>query len=606
MENPQEPGVSGVQRERNRSVSLHLDNVVASQPEIGPTPPDGGYGWLIVVSAVMYHITVPTLLSLYGLMILKGIREDDSDENDINEIRLWDADVALVPFILVVIKLLMESWCRAVVKIFNMPRFMAVSGLCLTVAGVLLSSYSTDDLSTSDMPTNDHIVSIFSGIFAGLGCALTGQQTDIIITHYFRDKLTIAQRLVRMAPSVGNCLIPILVGYLCTLHTADVVVHIYGAVVMQNCLFLASYSRPVYIERVIKTTYNMIRDAMEDEDEIVFNRNRENRQENETGGRTNSGAAQNPDVTTQDEDDIVVYNSRTNAREVVDSTERTQEYNDNDRRFSSDFSNAFTDDPLSRNSHRFSSDFGSLDITNYARGYRELDNIDRESQNPQPLYRETTVDAPDNLVFPAEIPPGTARRTASLRKNVITLKNVLLDINFYLYALLHLCTTFSILVLGVVFAPHVWILNPTMNIWSVSLLIAVAHGSALCFIMLCIALPKSINEKARLCAVFCAFGSLGFFGITFTANKSLLVIWCMFASFATAASHILQQPLYNSTLNDFDVTATMTASNTLVAAFILIWSLARNYEFKTCFFTASILQTITAVVFLLASFRRRR
>lgn len=41
---------------------------------------------------------------------------------------------------------------------------------------------------------------------------------------------------------------------------------------------------------------------------------------------------------------------------------------------------------------------------------------------------------------------------------------------------------------------------------------AAAHGSALCFIMLCIVLPKSINEKARLCALFCATGAMGFYG----------------------------------------------------------------------------------------------
>lgn len=46
----------------------------------------------------------------------------------------------------------------------------------------------------------------------------------------------------------------------------------------------------------------------------------------------------------------------------------------------------------------------------------------------------------------------------------------------------------------------------------VATLIAVAHGSALCFIMLCVVLPKSINEKARLCAAFCVAGALGFYG----------------------------------------------------------------------------------------------
>ncbi|XP_026736518.1 uncharacterized protein LOC113500055 [Trichoplusia ni] len=599
MEEPRNKIPARMERGESRVEDLHLDRIVASQPEIGPTPPDGGYGWLIVVSAVMYHITVPALLSMYGLIILKAIREEDHDENE--RMKIWDVDIALVPVIAVIIRLLLESWCRAVVKIFNMPRFMALAGLCLTVAGVLLSSYSTDSES------NDHIINIFSGIFTGAGCALTGQQTEIIITHYFREKLTMAQRLVRMAPSVGNCLVPILIGYLCTIYTGDVVVMIYGAIIMQNCVFLASYSRPIYIERVIRHTYNMLRDAVEDEDEVIFSN------QNRPGGSSSQGQT-NPPVgpsqnTTQDEDgaDAVVFSTRKNAKEILDPAIQHRENQlasnaDLQRRFSNDFSTLHD-----VTSNRFSSDFGSLDVTSYARvnGYQELENID--SRNPQPLYRETTVNAPQgSVVFADEVSPGTARRTASLKKNFITITNMLLDINFYLYALLHLCTTFSILVLGVLFPPLIWEQNPSMNISSVSTLIAVAHGSALCFIMLCVVLPKSINEKARLCAAFCVAGAMGFYGIAFSEKKSLFVVWCMLASFATAASSILQQPLYNSTLNDFDTTATMTTSNTIVAIFIMAWSLLYNYDYRTCFLTASGLQTVTACMFFALSFRRRR
>lgn len=158
MEEPQNRNIRRVGSD-SRVEDLHLDRVVASQPEIGPTPPDGGYGWLIVFSAIVYNITVPTVILLYGIVILKSIKEEDHEENE--KMKIWDVDIALVPVIMIVMKLLLESWCRAVVKIFNMPRFTALSGVCLTVAGVLLSSYSTS------VYRNDHIVNIFSGIFAG-------------------------------------------------------------------------------------------------------------------------------------------------------------------------------------------------------------------------------------------------------------------------------------------------------------------------------------------------------------------------------------------------------------------------------------------------------
>lgn len=307
--------------------------------------------------------------------------------------------------------------------------------------------------------------------FTGIGCALTGQQTEVIITHFFREKLTMAQRIVRMAPSVGNCLVPIIVGYLCTVYTGDVVVMIYGAIIMQNCIFLASYTRPIYIEKVLRHTYNMLRDAVEDEDEVIFSN--QARQHENNNAQTNSHDEPSQS-TAQEEDatDVVVFKSNKNAKEILDPAIQYRENRSvsaKESRFSNDFSSMYD---TNHNPNRFSSDFGTLDITSYARGvngYQELENIDR--QVPQPLYRETTVNAPHNsVVFAAEVSPGTARRTASMKKNFITITNMLMDINFYLYALLHVCTTFSILVLGVIFPPLIWEQNPSMNIWSVSTL----------------------------------------------------------------------------------------------------------------------------------------
>jgi hypothetical protein len=159
MENRGQDDEIRPERRANHTEDLYLDSVVASQPEIGPSPPDGGYGWLIVFSAALYHVTVPSLLSLYGLVILTALKQEDHEENEL--LKIWDMDIALVPVIMVVIRLLLESWCRAVVKTFHMPRFMALAGLCLTVAGVLLSSFTTNVYS------NDHIINIFAGIFAG-------------------------------------------------------------------------------------------------------------------------------------------------------------------------------------------------------------------------------------------------------------------------------------------------------------------------------------------------------------------------------------------------------------------------------------------------------
>jgi hypothetical protein len=41
---------------RIRRRRLWLDNVIGSQPELGPAPPDGGYGWVILFGAMVIQV----------------------------------------------------------------------------------------------------------------------------------------------------------------------------------------------------------------------------------------------------------------------------------------------------------------------------------------------------------------------------------------------------------------------------------------------------------------------------------------------------------------------------------------------------------------------
>jgi len=33
-----------------------LDNVIGTQPELGPAPPDGGYGWVILFGVMLIQV----------------------------------------------------------------------------------------------------------------------------------------------------------------------------------------------------------------------------------------------------------------------------------------------------------------------------------------------------------------------------------------------------------------------------------------------------------------------------------------------------------------------------------------------------------------------
>ncbi|GBP52086.1 Monocarboxylate transporter 8 [Eumeta japonica] len=528
-ENQNETRANGRPR---RTQELHLDKVVASQPEIGPTPPDGGYGWIVLISATVYNVTVPGLLVMYSLVITNALKIDEDEESE--EIRIWDMGLTLVPVLAVVIKLLLESWCRTVVKIFHMPRLLALAGLCPTVAGVLLSSYNThaDD--------NDDILNIFAAILIGAGWALTTQQTDVIITHYFRKKLTLAQRIVKLAPAVGNCVAPLIVGMLCVKYPndGDSVVMVYAALLMQNCFFLASYSRPIYIERVLRSTYSTLKD---DDDDVIYSRpstanDERNRQPALSAhGRGPRGQTIGTAVADDVEDHVVIFNSNRNAKEILDPEVQTREYVADvaaQRRFSSDFGAVlYADGADPTRSNRFSSDFTAADIGRGATGgYQELAAIGGAASDPQPLYRATTVDAGPqyglSFAVEPEAAPGTQRRTASLKKHFITVTNILVDVNFYLYAVLHLSSTFSILVMSLFFAPLVMKENQSMSVWDISMLLAITSVVAVFFMKISAMFSKAVNEKYEICGTLCALGAFGCYGIcpsyTMVKNGSLI------------------------------------------------------------------------------------
>lgn len=335
-----------------------------------------------------------------------------------------------------------------------------------------------------------------------------------------------------MAPSIGNCVIPIILGFLNSRHTADVVVMIYAAILMQNCLFLAAYTRPIYIERVLRNTYKMIIDAVEDEDEVIFSNQNNAGVSNHAGDNptaVNSTQSNQHNAQLDDGDDhIVVFNSKVNAKEIFDPSVQLREKGLNrESRFSSDFSTMYNDGAVNEN--RFSSDFSNIAYQN-VNGYQELENIDSAAHNPQPLYRETTVNSPaGNYVVDPNMTDGTARRTATIKKNIFVVVNMLKDINFYLYTLFQLSSTFSVLMFAVLLPSIIWTRNPSLNIWRVSITVTIMHVGACCLVMLCSALPKFAYEKNRLCIIACTIGALGFYGkfqyFTKQLYHSIVVMW---------------------------------------------------------------------------------
>lgn len=48
--------MSGRIETRNRSGDLAIDHVLSTQSELGPTIPDGGYGWIVFLVTLFYQV----------------------------------------------------------------------------------------------------------------------------------------------------------------------------------------------------------------------------------------------------------------------------------------------------------------------------------------------------------------------------------------------------------------------------------------------------------------------------------------------------------------------------------------------------------------------
>lgn len=43
---------------RTRDDELVIDGIVSTQPELGPSMPDGGYGWVVFIATLFFQVSI--------------------------------------------------------------------------------------------------------------------------------------------------------------------------------------------------------------------------------------------------------------------------------------------------------------------------------------------------------------------------------------------------------------------------------------------------------------------------------------------------------------------------------------------------------------------
>lgn len=180
---------------------LRLDEIVTSYPELGPTAPDGGYSWLVLLGVAFIQITVPSVLSMYGVVWGYLVINSSFDYD------IWN-EVTLAPLLFVAFWSLADPWTKAITDLASIPRLVGLIGVGLLATGVIASGY----LATGGVGA--YLAGLSAGAVMGIGASFVIVESETVLRRHFRVRLPLALTLKNIATSVGFVLVPTLAHFL--------------------------------------------------------------------------------------------------------------------------------------------------------------------------------------------------------------------------------------------------------------------------------------------------------------------------------------------------------------------------------------------------------
>ncbi|XP_012142017.1 uncharacterized protein LOC100875139 [Megachile rotundata] len=173
---------------------LHLDDIVTSFPELGPTVPDGGYSWIVLFGVFLVQMTVPSIFAMYGVVVA-CVFELNTIEFD-----LVMKKIILTPVLFIAFWNLSDPWAKMIVSMASIPIMVGIIGVILLVLGAIASVY----LTTGGI----FLANASACAVMGIGASFVILLSDHILRKYFRKKLLLALTVRNTAISFGLVLIP--------------------------------------------------------------------------------------------------------------------------------------------------------------------------------------------------------------------------------------------------------------------------------------------------------------------------------------------------------------------------------------------------------------
>ncbi|XP_026186580.1 monocarboxylate transporter 8 [Mastacembelus armatus] len=159
----------------------------------GFVPPEGGFGWLVVFAATWCNGSIFGIQNSFGILhMMLAEKHADPDDKTLQFKVAWVGALAMG----------MIFFCSPVVSMFTDHfgcRKTAVSGAALAFIGLLSTSFA-----------NTLSLRYFTyGILFGCGSSFAFQPSLVILGHYFRQRLGLANGVVTAGASLFSMVLPI-------------------------------------------------------------------------------------------------------------------------------------------------------------------------------------------------------------------------------------------------------------------------------------------------------------------------------------------------------------------------------------------------------------
>ncbi|XP_023224834.1 monocarboxylate transporter 10-like [Centruroides sculpturatus] len=153
--------------------------------------PEGGWGWVVCVCAVLIHMLSTGLHSAFGFFLLEILKKFKKDSDVVQAVCVGALSTTVTLFLSPVV----VAFCRR-----KSTRLIALFGGIITALGCLFTSFATQF----------HQMYVSYGVIIGCGVSFSRTTSTVIVCEYFKKKRGLVEIFICTSTGIGSIIVPVL------------------------------------------------------------------------------------------------------------------------------------------------------------------------------------------------------------------------------------------------------------------------------------------------------------------------------------------------------------------------------------------------------------